>query len=109
METHLECIRADSRILCYIVRAEFSTAQTRFITPHDCPMQLGFVAYPAGGTVKRHRHKQVARSLTGTSEALVVKSGRCRVDIYDDDKHLVAERELGPGDVLLLIGGGHGL
>ena len=44
----------------------------------------------------------------GTSEVVIVKSGRCEVDIYDDDHQLIATRELGPGDIMLMVSGGHG-
>jgi hypothetical protein len=39
---------------------------------------------------------------------LLVRKGRCEVDIYDHAKELVATRELREGDILLLIDGGHG-
>jgi hypothetical protein len=30
------------------------------------------------------------------------------MDIYDDDRRLVATRELRKGDIMLMVGGGHG-
>lgn len=30
------------------------------------------------------------------------------MDIYNDNRELVATRELGPGDIMLMVGGGHG-
>jgi len=53
-------------------------------------------------------HLPQERHLIGTSEVLVVKSGRCLVDVYNDDKVLVDTQELRTGDVLLMVGGGHG-
>jgi hypothetical protein len=44
----------------------------------------------------------------GTSEVLIVRKGRCEVDFFDDARSLVATRELGVGDVMLLLSGGHG-
>ena len=34
--------------------------------------------------------------------------GRCEMDVYDDERHLVSTHELGPGDVILMVAGGHG-
>jgi len=48
------------------------------------------------------------RKLVGTAEVLVVREGRCLIDLYDDEKRPVATREIGAGDVVLLVGGGHG-
>jgi hypothetical protein len=39
---------------------------------------------------------------------LVVRQGCCEVDIYNDDRQLVATRELREGDIMLMVGGGHG-
>jgi hypothetical protein len=38
----------------------------------------------------------------------MVKKGRCLIDIYNNDRELVATRELYPGDLMLMVGGGHG-
>jgi uncharacterized protein YjlB len=46
--------------------------------------------------------------MVGTSEVLVVRRGKCEVDFFDDDRQLVATRELEAGDVMLMVGGGHG-
>lgn len=38
----------------------------------------------------------------------MLRKGRCLIDIYNDDHALVATRELQAGDVMLMVGGGHG-
>lgn len=94
--------------LCYIIRASFLPDQTTFLTPPEFKQQVGYVVYPVGGEIKRHVHRPLERHLVGTSEVLVVKQGHCLIDIYNDDRELVATRELFPGDVMLMVGGGHG-
>ena len=94
--------------LAYIIRAEMAPGKTTFLTPSELNLQVGFVVYPAGGEVARHLHRPMERHIVGTSEVLVVKEGRCQMDIYDDDRRLVATRELRKGDIMLMVGGGHG-
>lgn len=94
--------------LSYIIRAGAEPNQTEFITPPETNLQVGFVVYPAKGEIQRHVHRPLERRLIGTSEVLLVKSGRCEVDIYDDDRNFVETYELSTGDVLLMVGGGHG-
>jgi hypothetical protein len=96
------------RPLSYIIRRELTPSATIFLTPPEFTHQLGFVVYPAGGEVKPHLHRSLERKIKGTSEVLLVKKGRCEVDIYDNSKELVATRELREGDILLLVDGGHG-
>jgi mannose-6-phosphate isomerase-like protein (cupin superfamily) len=99
---------ANGKPLVLIVRAAHSPQQTTFLTPPTFKQQVGFVVYPEGGTIRRHDHRPLERHLVGTSEVLVIRSGRCLIDIYDDARELVATRELRAGDVMLMVGGGHG-
>ncbi len=66
------------------------------------------MVYPQDGEIVRHVHRPLERHIVGTSEVLIVRKGRCEIDIYNDDHRLVATRELRTGDVMLMIGGGHG-
>lgn len=106
--SYLEHITWQDAPLCYIIRSAYRPDRTTFLTPPEFKQQVGYVVYPAGGQVKRHVHKPLERHLVGTSEVLVVRQGRCLIDIYNDERDLVATRELGPGDVMLMVGGGHG-
>ena len=103
-----EMINWNDQPLAYILRPNPLPGQTTFITPPEFKQQVGFIVYPAGGEVKRHLHLPLERHLIGTSEVLVVQKGRCLAYIYNDRRELVATRELKAGDVMLMVGGGHG-
>ena len=94
--------------LAYIIRTNPLPDQTTFFTPPQFKQQVGFVVYPQGGEIARHVHRPIERHLVGTSEVLVVWSGHCEADIYSDERELVATRELRPGDIMVMVGGGHG-
>jgi len=94
--------------LAYIIRGKLNPTQTTFLTPPEFKQQVGFIVYPAGGEIQRHMHRPLERHLVGTSEVLIVRRGRCEIDIYNDERELVATRELGRGDIMLMVGGGHG-
>ena len=94
--------------LAYIIRGDLMPSRTTFLTPPQFKQQVGFVVYQAGGEIQRHVHRPLSRHLVGTSEVLIVRRGRCEIDIYNDDRQLVATRELREGDVMLMVGGGHG-
>lgn len=94
--------------LAYIIRASFQPEKTTFLTPPQFKQQVGYVIYPSGGEVARHVHKPLERHLIGTSEVLIVRQGRCVLDVYNDDRELVATRELQTGDIMLMVAGGHG-
>ncbi len=104
----VETISVASGPLVYIIRGGHTPDRTTFLTPAEFKQQVGYVVYPAGGEVIRHMHLPLERHLVGTSEVLLVLSGRALMDVYDDERGLVATRELCAGDVMLMVGGGHG-
>jgi len=94
--------------LAYIIRSEMNPTETTFLTPPEFKQQVGFVVYPAGGKIQRHVHCPLERHLVGTSEVLIVRRGRCEIDIYNNERELVATRQLRQGDIMLMVNGGHG-
>jgi hypothetical protein len=104
----VEEIKYEGRPLTFVIRPQQLPEQTTFLTPPEFNFQAGFVVYPAGGEVARHLHRPLERHITGTSEVLLIKQGRCLLDVYNDDRELVATRELSTGDIILMVGGGHG-
>ncbi len=105
---HFERITHDGRELTYIIRASFQAETTTFLTPPEFKQQVRFIVYPAGGEIRRHMHRNLPRQLNGTSEVVLIKKGRCVIDVYTDERELVASRELHEGDLPLMVGGGHG-
>ena len=103
-----ETIAQAGKLLAILVRGELQAERTTFLTPDHLPQQLGLVVYPAGGEVPRHRHLPIERNVVGTSEVILVRRGRCLLDLYGDDLQLACTRELTAGDVILLVSGGHG-
>jgi hypothetical protein len=104
----IETIADAGVVLTYVVRAGSPPTQTTFLTPDDCNLQVGHVVYGAGTQIPRHVHLPIERHIVGSTEVLLVQRGRCEVDVYTDDRRLVATRALGVGDMLIAVGGGHG-
>ena len=105
----LETIACDGQVLAYLARGGGeSPDRTTFLTPDDCNLQVGHVVYPAGSEIARHMHLSIERHIVGTTEVLIVERGRCSVDVYAEDRRVVATRELVAGDILIAVGGGHG-
>jgi hypothetical protein len=103
-----EIITWKDQPLVYIIHTAILPEESQFVTPSDFKQQVGFIVYPTGAEIGRHIHRKINRHLVGTSEVLIVKKGRCMIEVFNDDKELVAQRELTEGDVMLMVGGGHG-
>ncbi len=98
----------NEKLRAIIIRATFRMDGIGFFTPRDNAQQLGYMNRPKGYSIQPHFHDPMPRTVDFTQEVLFVKSGRVRVDFYDDDRAYVESCELHPGDVILLCSGGHG-
>lgn len=107
-QSGVEEIRDGDTVLAIIIRSTFAEPGVRFFSEPQHSQQLGFIHHPAGHEIRPHVHNPVPREVVHTQETLFVREGRVRVDLYSDDKNLVTQRTLGPGDVILLCTGGHG-
>lgn len=63
---------------------------------------------PEGYAISPHVHNVVPREVQLTQEVLFIKSGKVRVDFYDNQQKYLESHILNPGDVILLAHGGHG-
>jgi mannose-6-phosphate isomerase-like protein (cupin superfamily) len=103
-----EDILHKGKLLALILRTSFRADGIRFFTPDDFSQQLGYMNRPRGYVIPPHVHNAVTRSVHYTKEVLFIKSGKVRVDFYDDEQNYLESRILGAGDVILLAFGGHG-
>jgi mannose-6-phosphate isomerase-like protein (cupin superfamily) len=104
----VERIEREGEMLALIVRSEFSAPGINFFTPDELSQQLAHMEHPAGKVISPHVHNPVHRTVAYTQETLFIKRGRLRVDFFSSDQVYLESRELRPGDVILLIKGGHG-
>lgn len=104
----LETITDGNRTLALIVRRDYETDGIRFFTPDDFSQQLAYMKRPKNYVIAPHVHNAVAREVQFTKEVLFIKSGKVRVDFYDDHQSYLESRILNEGDVILLAFGGHG-
>jgi hypothetical protein len=104
----LEQIRSGDRLLALMLSNRFCEPGIHFFTPGEFSQQLAFMRHPTGKLIDPHVHNPVPREVQFTQEVLFIRRGRLRVDFYDTDQRYLESRILGPGDVILLIQGGHG-
>lgn len=97
-----------NRLLALILRAGYRAKGIQFFTPDEFSQQLGYMNRSKGYVIPPHVHNPVAREVQYTKEVLFIKSGKVRVDFYDDEQNYLESRILSAGDVILLAYGGHG-
>jgi hypothetical protein len=104
----IERIEFEGTEFAIILRSGMREPGIQFFTPPHFSQQLGCMRHPAGHLIEPHVHNPVPRAVQFTQEALFLRRGRLRVDFYSEAGAYLESRELGAGDVILLIRGGHG-
>jgi len=104
----VEQIVFDGRILAIIIRYSYRTEGIQFFTPNEFSQQLAYMNRPRGYVIAPHVHNAVPRQVHITNEVLFIKSGKVRIDFYDNPQVYIESRILNEGDVVLLCAGGHG-
>ena len=104
----IENIKHKEKILSIIIRKNYKAKGIEFFTPDDFSQQLACMHREKDYVIAPHVHNVVQRDVQLTQEVLVIKSGKVRIDYYDDKKIYLESRILSEGDVVILAFGGHG-
>jgi mannose-6-phosphate isomerase-like protein (cupin superfamily) len=105
----IENIKHKNQILAIILRRNFKKDGIEFFTPDDFSQQLGYMHRKKGYVIEAHVHNPVKREVHMTKEVLFIKSGKVKVNFYDDQQNYLNKSTiLEEGDVILLAYGGHG-
>lgn len=101
-------IRKKDRLLAIVIKNNYTCKGVNFITPGEFSQQLAYMHHPTGKVIDAHVHNLVHRNIVLTQEVLIIKSGKLRVDFYDDYEDYLESIILETGDVILFVSGGHG-
>ena len=91
-----------------IISKSYKTEGISFFTPDDYSQQLAYMNRPYGYIIPPHVHNSVPREVKFTREVLFIRSGKVRIDFYNNEEVYIESHILYEGDVILLASGGHG-
>lgn len=98
----------NENLLAIIIKSNYSKHGVTFFTENYHSQQLAFMKHPSGRKIDAHYHNPVHREVVYTQEVLFIKKGKLRVDFYNTEQVYIESHILEGGDVILLVGGGHG-
>jgi len=104
----IEKIFHNDKLLSIIIKSGYCSEGIEFFTPDDYSQQLAYMNRGKNYVIAPHVHCESQRNVRITQEVLFIKTGKVRVDYYDDQKNYLKSKVLHKGDVVLLATGGHG-
>ena len=103
----LEIIKDNDEIIAIILGHSYKQDGVNFLTPDDHSFQLAYMNRKKGDMVPAHYHKKNEKIITDTTEVLLVRSGKMKVTLFSSKLVPLKEFELGAGDLILMVSGGH--
>lgn len=104
----VERINNGDQFLGLIIRKGYHDTGIQFLTNDQSPQQLGYMNREKDYIIAPHVHNRVPRTVELTQEVLIIRSGKVRVDFYDDNQLYLKSRIANEGDIIFLGYGGHG-
>lgn len=104
----LRTVSIDGRFCALVLSHAHRGEGIQFFTRDEDTLQLGYMRREKGYKIRPHIHQSVPRTIEFTNEVLFVKSGRVKVNFYDDAQTYRESLVLEQGDFILLAECGHG-
>lgn len=104
----VENIYSGDLLLAILVTNQSYDDGVHFITPDKLSQQLAYIKHSQGKVIEPHIHNPLPREVLHTQEVLILQKGLLRVDFYDNAENYIKSRTMSSGDVIILVGGGHG-
>lgn len=98
----------ENNLLAIIIRNFELSERVNFITEDSQNPQVALMSRPQGEYITPHVHLPIERTVFGTPEVLVIKSGKMRVDLFNSSKLFIESHLVHDGDIIILFSGGHG-
>ncbi len=98
----------EGQLIAIILRGDSLDEGIEFYTSDDSAQQVGAMSWSVGHQVTPHIHQIVERKVMRTQEVLIIKKGKVRMDLYDDNQNYLESHIAGAGDIIYLSSGGHG-
>jgi hypothetical protein len=104
----IEYFKNGKILYAIIIDSSYKQDGINFFTPNNFSQQLGYMNRPKGYKIPPHYHNVIKREVKLTNEVLFIKSGKVKVNFYDENQTYLENRILKKGDIILLAKGGHG-
>lgn len=90
----IENIFNNNKTLAIIIRSNYNQEGIKFFTPSEFSKQIVYMNRPKGYEIPLHLHKKIQRNVEATQETLLIKSGKVRIDFYDEKKDYLISKIL---------------
>ena len=86
----IQNIAYKKKTLALIIKAGYVKKKgINFFTKSNFLQQVGYMNHPKGYVIQPHIHKKNIRTITGTSEVLIILQGKIKIDFFTSKKKYI--------------------
>ncbi len=104
----LKIIKYKKKTLALIINYKKNNKRIYFPTPKYFTQQVGFINQKKNTHISPHTHTKFLRKIYKTSEVLIVKKGKFRVDFYKNLNEYLFSKIIKKNTIIILNEGSHG-
>ena len=82
----IEYIKHQDSLLSIIIRSSYAKDGIDFFTPDHFSQQLAYMKRSKDHLIEPHVHNPVPREVVHTNEVLFIRSGKVRIDFYNQNR-----------------------
>ncbi len=99
----------NNELIAFVIKRDYTKEGITFFTDDEFPEQIAYMSHKKDTVVMAHVHNKIERKILVTQEVLILKKGKIRLDLYNENKEYIESYIAEAGDIIFLASGGHGL
>lgn len=99
----------NNELIAFVIKRDYTKEGITFFTDDEFPEQIAYMSHKKDTVVMAHVHNRIERKILVTQEVLILKKGKIRLDLYNENKEYIESYIAEAGDIIFLASGGHGL
>ena len=105
----IQNITYKKKTIALIIKAGYIKKKgINFFTKRSFLQQVAYMNHPKGYTIDPHIHKKNTRTISGTSEVLIILQGKLKIDFFTPKRKYILSKFAKRNDIVILMSGGHG-
>ena len=105
----IQNITYKKKTIALIIKADYLKKRgVNFFTKSKFLQQVAYMNHPKGHEIQPHLHKKNIRKISGTSEVLIILSGKIKINFFNNKKIYLFSKIANKNDIAILLSAGHG-
>lgn len=90
----------NNELIAFVIKRDYTKEGITFFTDDEFPEQIAYMSHKKDTVVMAHVHNKIERKILVTQEVLILKKGKIRLDLYNENKEYIESYIAEAGDII---------